>query len=208
MAQSKQKMNKQAIDNEINRLKQKEKNKKNRELSKFFPNIVNLTSITAGGVIIPLSNVPQGVAQSQRIGDRIVPTKLEYRMSISAPDAFNLDRFIIFRWKNGLPIVSDILENGVGGIPGPYSMLKFTNLSNITLLHDLMISQVDYAVGSESGNFAESKTFKINSGPITFEPTTTAGRDKLWLLVISDSVAGPDPALSAAFYLWYHDDDL
>lgn len=202
-----------AISAEVNRAISKHENKiKAHRRGKLFPTIVNALSITASGNINELSNVTQGVALAQRVGDRIIPTKLVFRISVSAPDAFNTSRFIVFRWRpnNTTAVtVANILELGVGGVPSPYSELSFINRENIDVLYDSgLFSQVLYTAGASSGNLMFQFEVSCHNRPITYNATVTSGVDKIFLLTISDSVAGPDPVFTGACYLYFHDDEL
>jgi len=60
----------------------------------------------------------QGVGITQRVGDRIAPTSLEFRWLIFTPNAAGLItglffRMVIFIWTaDGTPTIGDILTSG------------------------------------------------------------------------------------------------
>jgi len=197
------------IADEINRALQRKENLKEKQSAKFFTSIINLAAVTATGTITDFSVAPQGIVQGDRTGDRIFPLRLCLRWSLSTPDVSNVTRLILFRFKpNSVPTMAGVLDNGVGGVPGPYSQLSFQNRENIDVLWDSgLIISVSDAV-SWSGNQGGTIEKDCHHRPITFNPTLTTGSDKIYLLTVSDSVAAPDPALSACMYTYYHEDAL
>jgi hypothetical protein len=197
---------------EINRARQKlrVKEMKDKSLSNFFQVVLNAQAITATGLTQSLSNIPQGSANGTRTGDRAYPKRLQVRYSISSPDLFNTTRLIFFRWRQNLgvtPTQAQILDNGVGGVPGPYSMYNFSNRESIDVIYDKVWFTVG-GISSTSSNVGEVLNFILPSRPISFTPGTVVGNDKIYLLMISDSVAAPDPTLSINSYLWFEDEEL
>jgi len=73
---------------------------------------------SSDGWIEDLSDMTQGVGITQRVGDRIAPTSLEFRWLIFTPNAAGLItglffRMVIFIWTaDGTPTIGDILTSG------------------------------------------------------------------------------------------------
>jgi len=90
---------------------------------KFFDATFAFSAGTAAGNcsdgwIEDLSDMTQGVGITQRVGDRIAPTSLEFRWLIFTPNAAGLItglffRMVIFIWTaDGTPTIGDILTSG------------------------------------------------------------------------------------------------
>jgi len=121
-----------------------------------------------------------------------------------AADTTNLLRIIIYRW-----------HPSASSAPSATSILQYTGLQNapnspyyhdqrrlFTVIYDHTFPQV--LVGDNS-NFHINKVFKLRPKEISFNAGTTNGSEKLFMLVISDSGAAPNPGLVGYLRLSYTD---
>lgn len=83
---------------------------------KFKDTLVhNNTTISTTAVVTKLSTVSQGVADTERVGDALMLTGVEYRQLCNFQDGACI-RHIVFQWKpddTTAPVVGDILDLSV-----------------------------------------------------------------------------------------------
>jgi len=105
---------------------------------------------SSDGWIEDLSDMTQGVGITQRVGDRIAPTSLEFRWLIFTPNAAGLItgllffRMVIFIWTaDGTPTIGDILTSGTTPFENLISPFTHNTKENRKILFDQTILLFD-----------------------------------------------------------------
>jgi len=178
-------------------------------------NIVN-TVDTALGQQYDLCEISQGDGLSERIGKRITIKSIEYRFTfqralgaVVPSDTYNVLRFIIFKWKQddsilgaGVPVMSDVLtqQSVLTAFP-PLAPPVFQN-KRVRILHDFM-----YRVDAAAQNVAMWKKKHVykTGHVVEFNDATNDGYNKLYLSIIGDSTAEPDPTIQGIMRVTYSD---
>lgn len=165
-------------------------------------------TVPAAGVFHKLSNIAQGVTDSQRIGDAICINKLHLKYTVWAGDATNLIRVIVFQWKDNdstAPTLPDILTQA-GGTPGYeyYGSYVHDNLGNkFNVLYDKLIGMNLASGAPKSVN--KNMNMKYFKKEIEFVAGGGNGFNHIYMLAISDSAASTHPSLQFSSYLTYTD---
>lgn len=156
---------------------------------KFLDTLVhNATQITTTAVVTKLSAVAQGVGDSQRVGDALTATGVEYRQLCSYQDAGCI-RHVVFQWKaddTTAPVVGDILDLGVitTAFNAPYNHDK---RNQFRILDDYR------AFGDNSGEGATGVTKRLFgkkiSKDIRYLAAGTTGFNQIYMISVS-SVSG------------------
>jgi hypothetical protein len=156
-----------------------------------------------------LTIIPQGNAQSQRIGDVIYPIKLDCRYSLSTAnsDVFNTIRLVLFTWKQNnasvAPGTASVLESPT--TMGPLSFYNYEGRLEYHILKDIMRSMSGTsAAPTIESNLVAAFTVPL-SGKIVYNLGVTTGYNQIYLANISDSAVTPYPFLTMWFRLWYYD---
>jgi len=102
---------------------------------------------SSDGWIEDLSDMTQGVGITQRVGDRIAPTSLEFRWLIFTPNAAGLItglffRMVIFIWT-AAPTIGDILTSGTTPFENLISPFTHNTKENRKILFDQTILLFD-----------------------------------------------------------------
>jgi len=168
------------------------------------------SSTTAG--YEPLTLVPQGVAQGDRIGDVIYVTRMEGTLQVTTANAdlFNLLRSILFVWKQNtsaaVPGANSIVES-ISGF-GPISPLNFEGQQYYHVLRDKIIN-LSGSAASPANNSNRVIHWKIKfpgSGHrIQFNEGVTTGTGHLYWLNYSDSALAPFPNYSFTNRIHYNE---
>lgn len=176
----------------------------NRTETKFIDFSVN-SNIDAGGSISAMTPPPQGVKDSERIGDSIQLKKLVYNLSFAGADTTNICRFIIFRWAlnsaTSTPTVTDILQ-----IATPSSLYNYDqyNQGKFHIVYDRSFActavgwNLYIARGALWGK-------KLGRKKMMFNEAATTGLHQFYWLAITDSIAASHPQVIGNMRLEYSD---
>lgn len=163
-------------------------------------------SVTTTGLVIPLSSgIPQGNASNNREGNSITPQSMWLRAVFkpqSAMTDIQLVRFLLIRDK----------ENSGAGVAAPLDVIQNLNVHSpltynavinkrFTVLKD-EIQRVGYYSGD--GYNAQVVNFKKKlSGAMNWTAAGAGSKGQLYLLIISDNVAGAASLYSYTSRLHY-----
>jgi len=183
---------------------------------KFIDTFLNSANVGSGGTLTSLATIPQGAAQSNRVGDHIIADHLRLHMNIiqSNTDVYTSVRSIVFQWYPNTaltaPAVASILQNSTGN--GLWTDFNFQYRQQYTVLYDMTHSGAGLAAApTASTNFSFRRPVKIRiplrTNGIEFTPGATSQTNSIWLLQISDSAVTPFPIVSWNARLFYRDDD-
>lgn len=152
--------------------------------------------------ILALDGIPQGVGQSNRIGDSVKASSLFYRFSLTKGLTDSIVRVIWFIWKsNDIPAASDILQNS-GTTTSYISPLNRDRGMNIRVLHDRL-----YTLGAgETQLQVEKQTKRLwFTNKYDSDSTTTTSMNGLYLLITSNASATNAPTFDGYVRLSYTD---
>lgn len=161
------------------------------------------SSIPNNGLITNLVDIPQGVLDTERIGDQIRLATITFRYVVTVGDSFNFLRLIIFQFKanNSLnPGVSAILN---GTSPTYLSQYSVDNNQIFQILYDRThrLDTDDPAkvvIGKCNMKYCKRK-LQFQAG------SNTIGTGMIYALAISDSAQAPHPGIIGEFNFWYSD---
>jgi len=160
---------------------------------KIFDLTMNIANVTYAGTIIDLCPVPQGVTEVTRIGDELLPKRLEIRMNFINADAYNMYRAIIFRWKQNdtvAPTVGGIIESsGPSTTQSVYVPLNVNTRSTFEVLYDKTFNTNAVSVANKFVKI----NLKLAKKKIEYSFSSTAGQNKIYMLIISDSSTATHP---------------
>jgi hypothetical protein len=175
-----------------------------------FPAVTAAATYT----IAPLTAVPQGNAQSQRIADKIMPLRFEargYVYSATAMTQSTAMRLVLFRFKpnnaaGSFPISNTTIfgPNIAGGAaPDVHSFYNYSNRDIFVVKKDLFFP-IGIQTGFEGHRNVSDLACKCDPVPIVFTPAATTGADEYFLAYASDSIANL-PVLDLFIRFWYAD---
>jgi hypothetical protein len=179
------------------------------------------------GTFVDLSTIGQGVTRDDRVGDRLVLKKLDWRCKIVAStggllasaDAYDTVRVILFRWWDdtavNTPLLGNILKQGASGTDYTVASLNKDDAEQYTLLSDdcyVVYNTTVYngsalAVEPGPGHVAFVKKTIVPGGDkhVTYVNNANTGVGHVFMLVVSDSAFTPHPIISYAMLLEYTD---
>lgn len=166
-----------------------------------------LQSPTAAGVIQHITPPAQGLGVSNRVADQITLKRLLFKLNVIGADATNVLRMIIFRTSQDNTVVANI--------PTPLSVLQTLSVmsmynftadrdNEIKILYDRTIAVSaggTYDVALHGNLYGK----RLGKKRLIFDAAVTTGTDQIYVLWISDSVAGPHPNVAGTFRLEYTD---
>jgi len=189
--------------------------------TKFFDTYLPNT-ITSTVQLFSSTIIPQGVAQSQRIGEKVkivgydveIIANYGFNSSLFAQDIFDNLRISHIRWKPSttltLPAGIAIYQSTASyGVMSPFSV---ENKPNFTVLEDFNPWVVGYYDSTAVGAVPTSKSlWKIRyrkkcNHPLIFTGAATTGAGHLYFLFLSDSTLAPHPAIQFMIRIWYTDE--
>lgn len=174
---------------------------------KFFDTVQGFTQIDRGATITSLTLVPQGNAQSKRVGDELYAKHIELRLS----SYFNSNavignpqhslRIIVFRWNIDTSIATPALGSilaplsaSVNDFCAPYDW-NAKRQGDFTILMDKMYNLAE-------GALCPALNLRIPvKRRITYDPAATTGEGHIYILQIGDDVTGAHtPSISVQWY--------
>jgi len=158
-----------------------------------------------------LSSIPQGVAQSQRVGDTVRLLKLDIRLNIVAAttDVTNICRFVYFVWKQNdasvSPASGSVFESPASN--GLNTHWHFEGRQYYSIIHEDTFNLCGYPTSPASNSqITQNYSIALNDRKITYNLGTTGGTDNIFYQNFSDSVVAPVPVYNIVARLWYYDD--
>ncbi len=165
-----------------------------------FTDFVQANSSSATGVISLCTFPAQGVAQNQRVGDRLWINKLDLSYTLQLSGATNdFCRYIVFQEKglsSATPTAASILEQ-----VAPVSPVKYNARDQYHILHDEFYSLVN----SSHSAFQPIRTgCKVPIRDIHFTSgSTTPYSGQIWTLLITNGLN--TVAFTAIHRLWFEE---
>lgn len=157
----------------------------------------NTTVTTSGITPICLNAIATGTDVGTRVGREIILKSISGRFGIQCGDSTNFVRIVIVYdiSNNGtIPAVSDILETG-----DYRSDINYDNLSRFKVIYDNFFGLSLAGSGAMVDKFYKRVSNLTTTYNNTTAYTTTPGdvnvTGSLWLLLISDSSAIPNPGV-------------
>lgn len=153
----------------------------------------------AGAEPFSISDISQGVAIDERVGDIVKLLKLHIIYETIIGDTTNLVRVIVIMWKQDdidcVPQLVDIFEDPL--VERPLNEFDFQNKPNeFAVLYD-KIHVMNAGSGQSRIGFINLGVKQL-PGNTTYENLTgSQGTNKLYLLAFSDSSATPHPTFKA-----------
>lgn len=153
--------------------------------------------VTYAGTITSLSDVVQGGAGNQRVGDALRIRGLDFRCSAyhQAGSVQGTLRFIVFVWNEDSTPTTALVLQGTGSAAAAVSPYNSDHVQNgsLNLLADFV-----YAGDSSPDAFYKHLVMTLDS-QVTFTASSTSGAGKAWILVLSDAGL----ATNCANYQWW-----
>lgn len=138
-----------------------------------------------------LSDVDVGINDNERIGDQITVTSMEFRGYLEVGDTNNIVRVILFQWfPDTVPTAVDILISSVNGLISPYS---HDHRYEFNILFDRT-----YMMSNDWQHYSKFHVYikKFRERKIQYVGGTYVGNNKIYLAVVSDSAAVPNPTMA------------
>ena len=179
----------------------------NAETKIFDTNHPSNTVLSTGTIIGPLCGMSQGSGDLQRNGDRIYIRKLYLRQTMLFADTTNFIRVIIFQWipnnASITPTFDSLLQNT--GQPITNAINDTNNTSLFRLLSD-----ITYSLSStgDSGALVRNTSIfgkRLGRHILEFNPGLPTGFNQIYVCVVGDSAAAPNPTYSLYSRLTYSD---
>lgn len=177
---------------------------KNLELKSYDNG--GVATISNVAIVSHQSAIPQGNAQSQRVGNEIVASYAEISYMLTIGDALNWVRIIYFQWHEdnaiSVPTIADLLYTLGGTNPG-MNLLHFDERHRFKVIYD-KVHRLE-ATSTGSTLFVKDLRVKIPHKTIAYNGTATTGQNQIYVAVVSDSALGPHPTFNNQFRLLYRD---
>lgn len=170
---------------------------------KYFVAAYQANPITTTHIVAELMAIPQGDGEEQRDGNNIKITSAFYRGIIVAGDPTNVVRMTLIRWKpNSTPTAAQIYRvTNIGTNGAMFSDFNSEFRGDFVVLQDKFIT-----VESTDGQAQKQFTLRCGNQPKTvFNDVATTGKNKLFLIIASDSLAAAFPTITMRGSVRYTD---
>lgn len=164
-------------------------------------------SVATTGAVTRQTSIPQGVGNSQRIGDDVQLVKMDLSYEWAIADPFNTVRIIYFQWHMddafSIPGLNDILFTAPSNDP-TNALYNFSNRDKYKILYDKRHFLEAGSEGSESFSKKLSikiphKTLSYNSGGVL------TGTNNIYQLLVTDSNTVLHPSCMNHIRFYYRD---
>jgi len=157
---------------------------------KFWDTTYN-AAVDFSGIIIPLTNIPQGVSDSMRVGDELKLKRCRIHYLCTPADNYNGLRFILFKLNDFTsgPAVSTYFTL-TGSVQAPLGEVVWDQQHLVHVVSDRFAH-----VQSSTGEIALTGIIDVNlKGIVSYTGGSTTNQEGgLYLYVTSDSGAAPSP---------------
>jgi hypothetical protein len=181
------------IDSRVNRL---------AELKYVDATPLAASTLTTTMTTTMMSAISAGTSVNGRIGELVLNEKLEYRLSFTVGDATNIFRFMVLidDQPNGAAFVqTDLFENAAD----PTSPLNWQYAKRFRVLKDRVFTLDTY-----NPTLTMNETIMINA-LCKYNGTSNAianiATGPVYVVMLSDSGAVPQPTVSGNIRLWFRD---
>jgi len=200
---------------EVQRLVQR-----NTELKYFAFNAIALSPISnAMNLASAPFQIPQGVSDSNRIGDQLTWTGVKIRFEITnslgaLADQFNNMRLVILQWKpNSIPVNTDVFLTGPTGAVDIYSTYNHDRRTEFIILHDETFRTVGNintanSVGTcctTTGVLERNISVRYAQKNAHFAGGGLTAANMLYIALVSDSAAVPHPTITYQMKTFFRD---
>lgn len=181
---------------------------------KYFEGSSQNADISTSPAILDISAVSQGDTDTTRDGDRLQWVgKIDFRYSLDIADATNIIRVMIFQWKpNSSPAAGSLFLNGPTGAVDVWSNYGHDHRQEYTILYDKTYSLVGNGGAATVPTTTSSQivrfvriSLKRIAKMAQFTAGTTAGTNKLYLYLISDSALVGNPTITFSAKVFFRD---
>jgi len=175
---------------------------------KYFDYVYN-TVTTSTVVTSKMSNIPQGVAQSERIADTVFIRRMDVQMVLEASsnDVTNQIRWAMFNWipndTSSVPGSASYFESPVTF--GPISPLNFEGRRNFRKILDRYTTLAGTGSAPTAKSIVNFQASVRKPFRIDFEPTTLYGSNHVYFSTYSNSTLSPHPNYYLRVRFWYSD---
>lgn len=183
----------QMIDSRVNRL---------AELKYVDATPLAASTLTTTMTTTMMSAISAGTSVNGRIGELVLNEKLEYRLSFTVGDATNIFRFMVLidDQPNGAAFAqTDLFENAAD----PTSPLNWQYAKRFRVLKDRVFTLDTY-----NPTLTMNETIMINA-LCKYNGTSNAianiATGPVYVVMLSDSGAVPQPTVSGNIRLWFRD---
>lgn len=168
---------------------------------------------TVDGLVTSLVDIPSGLLDVNRIGDKVTGLSLQLTCSIFSPhiatlsDSIFIFRILVFIWKDDTPPVrDDILTIGAAGLPALLPNLWFLNhdkkVKRKLLLDKTFVaadqSVLNVAITYSTAYWRPHIAYKVyiplskykRDAIINYDGNTTNGTNKIYCLTLANLSAG------------------
>lgn len=177
--------------------------------TKYYDGTIISQGVDWNGVVFgPITDIPQGDTDSNRIGDKVNLKSLRMRFTIQWADTINLMRIVVFQWiptSLTLPSVADIFPaSNLGNFFSPLLNYVWDDKSQRIILYDKVFRMVS---NNDSGFTVHKKkvSLKFAKKKVNFIAGSNDGYNHLFILAISDSGAAAHPNLQLVRRVTYKD---
>lgn len=175
---------------------------------------VSSTNVDFSGTVYNLlTNMSRGDnARNNYEGSHIQIKNIHVRGQVACADLSNVVRIIIFQWMDDTsPLVTSVLDNTgiIGTVNAPYASRNWSNRPLFRIFRDEMIQlQANTNITGGNGPVRIIDYFiKSNKLMRTYYAATSNVIQKggIWMIVVSDSGAAPDPDIIFTSEIIYTD---
>lgn len=184
--------------------------------------IFTQSTITATPTFINITAIPQGIAQSQRIGDKVNLIMFDLELEVNYPftsaiftqDMYDNIRKDTIQWRNQsnvTPITSALLYENIGA-EGLYSAFNWEQRMNYRVFskwRDFITGFYDSAATASTPTSKSVLIYRRTGIPLgtklVFTPTTTGAWGHIYIVLQSDSAAVPHPLFTLVTRVYYSD---
>jgi len=166
------------------------------------------TGVDWNGAITRLTSVPQGTTDSQRVGDKLTIRGIHIKYQITTGDSTQLFRVLVVQWKPNTNLITPgvaTLLTGVtlGTVNAPLANYVWDYTNQWSILYDKM-HRLD-AVSKPNVINMKRVNIKYAKKVVEFFAAGIEGSNHVYMVMVSDSGAGPHPTIAYQTRVLYDD---
>jgi hypothetical protein len=185
---------------------------------KYFDTVEANTISTTGFGLLNMTQMPQGVAQGDRVSDRVFLIGMSYKLAVNSGLTLtsNYVRFGFFRWKEdnsggntptGAILFTQFGPITTGGAQGVLANFDHENYGmRFTILEDMVfaVSGITTAPTAKTNVWYQGNVNLKHNAPCQFNPGLLTGINQIYFYNYSDAGA-TQPTYSLVTRVYYHE---
>lgn len=183
--------------------------------TKYFQDSASIsgTAVSTTAGLWDITAIPQGSTDTTRVGDKLKMKRIIIKANIQSANVATLGttddvRIIMFQWYPNSNLIAPVLASILNNTTASTICQSFYNHDYINQYHILYDKRFRLLGGTSIAQrdiIIKPRKMRFVKKNIEFSNASTAGSNKIYVLLVADKVAGTNATITAISKVWFTD---